>query len=62
MLAERGVEVDHTNSYRWVQRYGPELDERCRRHLRSTNDAWEIDETYINIQGRSYYLWRAIDS
>ena len=62
MLAERGVDVDHTTIYRWVQRYGPELDERCRRHLRSTNDSWRIDETYIEIKGRSYYLWRAIDS
>ncbi|PZD70488.1 hypothetical protein C1752_12059 [Acaryochloris thomasi RCC1774] len=62
MLAERGVSVDHTTIYRWVQRYSPELDARCRRHLRSTNDSWKLDETYIDIKGRSYYLWRAIDS
>lgn len=24
MLAERGVNVDHTTIYRWVQRYAPE--------------------------------------
>ena len=24
MLAERGVEVDHTTLYRWTQRYAPE--------------------------------------
>lgn len=62
MLAERGVEVDHTTIYRWVQRYGPELDERCRRHLRTTNHSWRLDETFINSKGRSYYLGRAIDS
>src|SRR3954451_29473 len=28
MLAERGVEVDHTTLYRWVQRYAPELEKR----------------------------------
>ncbi|PZD71467.1 hypothetical protein C1752_06399 [Acaryochloris thomasi RCC1774] len=34
----------------------------ARRHLCPTHDSWRIDETYIDIQGRSYYLWRAIDS
>ena len=28
MLHERGVEVDHTTLYRWVQRYAPELEKR----------------------------------
>ena len=34
MLADRGVEVDHTTMYRWVQRFTPELEKRMRRHLR----------------------------
>src|SRR4051812_5064956 len=34
MLADRGVEVDHTTMYRWVQRFAPELEKRMRRHLR----------------------------
>ena len=34
MLADRGVEVDHTTMYRWVQRFAPELEKRTRRHLR----------------------------
>ncbi|ECA7600586.1 IS6 family transposase, partial [Salmonella enterica subsp. enterica serovar Typhimurium] len=25
MLAERGVNVDHSTIYRWVQRYAPEM-------------------------------------
>ena len=62
ILSKRGVHVNRSTVYRWVQRYGPELDERCRPHLRTTNDSWRLDETYIEIQGRSYYLWRAIDS
>ena len=31
MLAERGVEVDHTTLYRWTQRYAPELEHPHRR-------------------------------
>jgi transposase-like protein len=34
MLADRGVAVDHTTMYRWVQRFAPELEKRLRRHLR----------------------------
>jgi hypothetical protein len=31
MLADRGVEVDHTTMYRWAQRFAPELEKRMRR-------------------------------
>ncbi len=47
MMLERGLQVDHTTIYRWVQRYAPELDKRCRPHLKACNDSWKVDETYI---------------
>jgi len=28
LLTERGLEADHTTIWRWVQRYGPELEQR----------------------------------
>ena len=28
LLSERGLEADHTTIWLWVQRYGPELEER----------------------------------
>jgi len=28
MMLERGLTVDHTTVYRWVQAYAPELDKR----------------------------------
>ena len=34
MMLERGLHVDHTTVYRWVQRYAPELEKRCRPHLK----------------------------
>jgi len=33
LLEEGGLEADHTTIWRWVQRYGPELEQRQRRHL-----------------------------
>ena len=62
MMLERGSTVDHTTVYRWVQAYAPELDKRCRPHLRPTNDSWRVDETYIEVKGEWKYLYRAVDS
>ena len=62
LLEERGWAVDHTTVWRWVQRYGPELQQRLRRHLKPTNKSGRVDETYVRVQGRWYYLYRAIDS
>jgi IS6 family transposase len=61
-LKERGLEVDHTTVWRWLQRYGPELERRLRRHLKLTNKSWRVDETYIRVKGRWCYLYRAINS
>ena len=61
-MLERGLTVDHTTVYRWVQCYAPELDKRCRSHLKPTNDSWRVDETYIEVKGEWKYLYRAVDS
>ena len=62
LLVERGLEIDHTTVWRWVQRYAPELEERARPYLKATNKSWRVDETYVRIKGRWFYLYRAIDS
>ena len=61
MLADRGVEVDHTTMYRWVQRFAPELEKRMRRHLRPCRGPWHVDETYVRVDGQWRYLYRAVD-
>jgi transposase-like protein len=30
MMRERGLHVDHTTIYRWVQHYAPQLEQRCK--------------------------------
>src|SRR5262245_52491182 len=51
-MAERNLSVDHVTIWRWVQRYAPELERRCRRELRRPIDrgvwtrptvAWQAD-------------------
>ena len=62
LLMERGLPADHTTIWRWVQRYAPELNKRCRRELKPTNGSWRVDETYICQGGTWRYLYRAVDS
>ena len=62
MLADRGVEVDHTTIFRWTQAYAPEIEKRIRPHLRPSNGSWRVDETYVKVKGRWTYLYRAVDS
>ena len=56
LVAERGVEVDASCIWRWVQAYAPELNKRCRPHLKPTNKSYRIDETYIRVKGDDKYL------
>ncbi|WP_077726055.1 IS6 family transposase, partial [Escherichia coli] len=64
MLAERGVNVDHSTIYRWVQRYAPEMEKRLRWYWRNPSDLcpWHMAEPYVTLNGRFAYLSRAVDS
>ena len=63
MLAERGVEVDHSSVYRWVQKFTPQLEATFRKgKKRPVGTSWRMDETYIKVKGQWKYLYRAVDS
>jgi len=55
------VAVDHVTIYRWVQRFTPEFVEAARTCRRVPGDRWFVDETYVKVNGRWTYLYRAID-
>ena len=62
MLSERGLPVDASCIWRWVQAFAPELSKRCRQHLKPVNKSYRVDETYIKVKGQEKYLYRAVDS
>jgi IS6 family transposase len=62
LLAERGLAVDASCVWRWVQVYSPELNMRCQPHLKRTHKSYRVDETYIKVKGQEKYLYRAVDS
>ena len=62
LLAERGLAIDASCVWRWVQAYAPELNRRCQPHLKGTNKSYRVDETYTKVKGQDRYLYRAVDS
>jgi transposase, IS6 family len=52
LLAERGIEVDHTTVYRWVQRFTPLLAEAARPCRHVVGNRWQVDETYVKVGGQ----------
>jgi transposase, IS6 family len=61
MMSERGVEVDSSTIFRWVQRYAPEIEKRVRPYQGKRSGSWRVDETYVRVGGRWKYLFRAVD-
>ena len=60
-VAERGVLVDQSTSYRWAQRFLPLFGEVARKYRHPIGPDWQVDETYARIRGRWHYIYRAID-
>ena len=61
MVSERGIIVDHTTIFRWIQHYAPEFEKRIRWYTRPSSRSLRVDETYIKIKGKWKYLYRDLD-
>jgi transposase, IS6 family len=61
MMSERGVAVDPSTIFRWVQRYAPEIEKRIRPYQGPRSGSWRVDETYVRVGGKWKYLFRAVD-
>jgi transposase, IS6 family len=61
MMQERGIKVDPSTLFRWVQRYAPEIERRIRQYQGSRSGSWRVDEIYVRIGGRWKSLFWAVD-
>lgn len=62
LLAERGVMVSRETIRKWVKRFGRHFADCIRRDRPAAVDKWHLDEVVIPINGRKYWLWRAVDA
>jgi len=50
MMAEWGAQIDHSNIYRWVQKFTPKLEAAFRkRKKRSVGKSWRMDESVLQL-------------
>ena len=61
MMSERGVSVNPSTIFRWVQRYASEIKKRVRPYQGHRSGSWRVDETYVRVGGKWKYLFRAVD-
>ena len=62
MFAMRGIVFSYEAVREWEAKLTPTLAEDLRRRRRGkVGRSWYVDETYLKVQGRWCYLYRAID-
>src|ERR1039458_2396194 len=62
LLAERGIAVSYETIRRWVNHFGPMIAADLRKRRPKPHTTWHLDEAYLKIDGRMFYLWRAVDA
>jgi putative transposase len=66
LLAERGIDVSHETVRFWWNRFGPifaaEIRKRRIVQMRAyPRWRWHVDEVFVKVKGKLFYLWRAVD-
>jgi transposase-like protein len=61
MMSERGINVNPSTIFRWVQRYAPEIEKRVRPYQGHGSRSWRVDGTYVRVGRRWRYLFRAVN-
>jgi putative transposase len=62
LMMMRGIELSHQTIHNWVQSVGVDMALKFRvRRKGKAGKKWHADATYIRVEGRWCYLYRAID-
>jgi len=66
LLHERGIDICHETVRAWWNRFGPIFAVDIRRKRSASMRChiqwrWHLDEVFVRINGKVFYLWRAVD-
>ncbi len=61
LLFLRGVIIDHSTIQRWVNHFSPLLNTKLNQRKKRVGLSWYMDETYIKVNGKWVYFYRAVD-
>ena len=65
LLCERGIDICHETVRYWWNRFGSlfaaEIRKRRVHHRCYSLWRWHLDEVCVRINGKTHYLWRAVD-
>ncbi len=61
LLAERGIIVTYETIRQWSRKFGQTYANQLRRRRARPGDKWFLDEVFLKINGKTQYLWRAVD-
>src|SRR5207248_10379774 len=58
---ERGLVVSHESVRQWCDPVGPTFAAGRRKRRARPGDKWHCDEMLLKINGKRFWLWRAVD-
>jgi putative transposase len=61
LMLQRGIVVSHETVRQWCAKFGQTYANGLRRRRPRPGDTWHLDEVFITINGKTHYLWRAVD-
>ena len=60
-MSARGVSLTYETVPEWCLKFGQTYANHWRRESYRPGDRWHLDEVFLKINGRLYYVWRAVD-
>ncbi len=61
LMTARGVVLSYETVRRWTLKFGQQYANDLRRRRAQPGDKWHLDEVFLTINGKTAYLWRAVD-
>src|SRR3712207_4300805 len=60
-MAQCGIDVTYEAIRQWCRKFGQQYANELKRRRPKPGDKWHLDEVFLKINGKTQYLWRAVD-